>query len=118
MSCTWLRRLKDQYPDLARRAQELNRRDGFVMWEDDPVEQRRWMRKKAEKERKRREKEAKKRLSRGKCDDSGSDSDRSEQKRHAKKEKWGEHRTSERRKEETLIDCSGDVCGSRVVSPH
>ena len=93
------------------------------MWEDDPVEQRRWMRKKAERERKRREKEAKKKqksLSTGKCGDdcSTSGSDGSESKRLAKKEKWGEHRTTERRKEETSIDCSGGACGARVVSPH
>ncbi|KAL7515586.1 hypothetical protein ACHAXN_013162 [Cyclotella atomus] len=55
MACTWLRRLNEQYPDLAVRARELNRRDGFVMWEDDPVAKQKWMRKKVEKERKKRE---------------------------------------------------------------
>ncbi|KAL7471657.1 hypothetical protein ACHAXS_011944 [Conticribra weissflogii] len=60
MACSWLRRLKDRYPDLARRAEELNRRDGFVMWEDDEEEQRKWRRKRMEKERRRREKEKRK----------------------------------------------------------
>eukprot|EP01082_Thalassiosira_pseudonana_P015381 g14603.t1 g14603 contig9:2251482-2253142(-) len=78
MACTWLRRLKEQYPDLAARAKELNRRDGFVMWEDDPAEQRRWRQKRADKEKKKREKKAKKQAK-------------------LQKEKWGEHRTSERK---------------------
>ena len=78
VACTWLRRLREQYPDLAARAKELNRRDGFVMWEDDPAEQRRWRQKRADKEKKKREKKAKKQAK-------------------LQKEKWGEHRTSERK---------------------
>lgn len=119
MACTWLRRLQDQYPDLARRARELNRRDGFVMWEDDPDEQRRWMRKKSEKERKRREKELKKQ-NRSKKDDDSSGSD-SERKRLSKKEKWGEHRTVERKTDNDIdmkVDCGDGPNVSRVVSPH
>ena len=113
MACTWLRRLQDQYPDLALRARELNRRDQFVMWEDDPVEQRKWMKKKAEKERKKKEKESK-RQSREKEEDSSTE----RKKRLSKKEKWGEHRTTDRRNETVSIDCNNDVVGSRVVSPH
>mmetsp|Transcript_2828 Transcript_2828/g.6073 ORF Transcript_2828/g.6073 Transcript_2828/m.6073 type:complete len:188 (+) Transcript_2828:1599-2162(+) len=56
MACSWLRRLRERYPDLARRAEELNTRDGFVMWEDDEVEQKKWRRKRMEKERRRMEK--------------------------------------------------------------
>ena len=85
MACSWLRRLSDQYPDLAQRARELNRRDGFVMWEDDPVEQRKWRQKKAEKERKKAKKRAKE--------------EKKKSKNKSKKEMWGEHRTTERRKE-------------------
>ena len=43
-------------------AKELNRRDGFVMWEDDPVEQKKWRTKKAEKERKKKAKREKERV--------------------------------------------------------
>ena len=121
MACTWLRRLYEHYPDLALRARELNRRDGFVMWEDDPVAQKKWARKKAEKERKKREKMLKKQARGKKDDDSSSDSDKSEMdmdnsesKRLAKKEKWGEHRTTERRKDDMQIDSD---CATRVVSP-
>ena len=56
MACTWLRRLEENYPDLAKRARELNTKDGFVMWEDDEVEQKKWRKKRAEKERSKREK--------------------------------------------------------------
>ena len=82
MACSWLRRLQEHYPDLARRAKALNRRDRFVMWEDDPDAQRRYRKKKADKERKKREKREGK-----------------EKERARKKEKWGHHRTTERRKE-------------------
>ena len=90
MACTWLRRLAEQHPDLAKRAKELNRRDGFVMWEDDPEEQRRWRKKRAEKERKKREKKERRK-----------EKKRSEeqQSKPSKKEKWGDHRTTERQKE-------------------
>jgi hypothetical protein len=88
------------------------------MWEDDPVEQRRWMRKKAEKERKRGEKEAKKRVGKKEVDGSTSGSDGTESRRLVKKEKWGEHRTTERRKEDDLIVCDNAASGARVVSPH
>ena len=80
MACSWLRKLQEQYPDLARRAKALNRRDRFVMWEDDPEAQRRYRKKKADKERKKREKR-----------------ERKEKERARKKEKWGDHRTSERK---------------------
>eukprot|EP00571_Detonula_confervacea_P015328 CAMPEP_0172301134 /NCGR_PEP_ID=MMETSP1058-20130122/3083_1 /TAXON_ID=83371 /ORGANISM="Detonula confervacea, Strain CCMP 353" /LENGTH=512 /DNA_ID=CAMNT_0013011149 /DNA_START=156 /DNA_END=1694 /DNA_ORIENTATION=+ len=102
MSCSWLRRLDDHHPDLARRAKELNRRDGFVMWEDDVAEQKKWRKKKAEKERKKsekREKEKKKKAS--------------SRQQQSKKEKWGDHRTTERRKDGTVIE---DVV-MREVSP-
>mmetsp|Transcript_22220 Transcript_22220/g.46473 ORF Transcript_22220/g.46473 Transcript_22220/m.46473 type:complete len:554 (+) Transcript_22220:602-2263(+) len=102
MSCSWLRRLGERYPDLARRAVELNRRDGFVMWEDDPVEQGKWRRKKAEKERKKKEKRERKKEEESKA----------KKKQSSKKEKWGEHRTTERREGE----CDGDVV-MREVSP-
>ena len=85
MSCTWLRRLNEHHPDLARRARELNRRDSFVMWEDDPDEQRRWRKKKSEKERKKRERRDKK-------------------KAKEKKKDRGEHRTTERRRNEETIE--------------
>lgn len=55
MACTWLRKLGEERPDLARRARDLNRKDGFVMWEDDEDEQRRRRKKKADKERRRRD---------------------------------------------------------------
>lgn len=86
MSCSWLRRLSEHHPDLAKRARELNRRDRFVMWEDDPDEQRKWRKKKAEKEQKKNEKKEKKRA-------------KEEARHQSKKEKWGEHRTTERRRE-------------------
>ncbi|KAK1744272.1 JmjC domain-containing protein [Skeletonema marinoi] len=82
MACSWLRKLQEHYPDLARRAKALNRRDRFVMWEDDPEAQRRYRKKEADKERKKREKREQK-----------------EKERARKKEKWGDHRTTERRKE-------------------
>ena len=82
MACSWLRKLQQHYPDLARRAKALNRRDRFVMWEDDPEAQRRYRKKKADKEKKKREK-----------------TERKEKERARKKEKWGDHRTTERRKE-------------------
>mmetsp|Transcript_404 Transcript_404/g.730 ORF Transcript_404/g.730 Transcript_404/m.730 type:complete len:488 (+) Transcript_404:114-1577(+) len=82
MACSWLRKLQEHYPDLARRAKALNRRDRFVMWQDDPEAQRRYRKKKADKERKKREKR-----------------ERKEKERARKKEKWGDHRTTERRKE-------------------
>lgn len=126
MACSWLRRLNEQYPDLALRARELNRRDGFVMWEDDPVAKQKWLRKKAEKERKKREKMMKRQSqsSRKKADDDSSSSeksmdlDNSESKRLARKEKWGEHRTAERKKDDMQLDCENDAFGARVVSPH
>ncbi|KAL7529957.1 hypothetical protein ACHAWF_003183 [Thalassiosira exigua] len=105
MACTWLRRLDDARPELARRARELNRRDGFVMWEDDPEEQRRWRKKRAEKERRRREKKERK--------EKKKERERSRE-RKAKKEKWGEHRTAERRRDGDGED--GDVA-MREVSP-
>jgi histone arginine demethylase JMJD6 len=83
MACSWLRKLQEHYPDLARRAKALNRRDRFVMWEDDPEAQRRYRKKKADKERKKREKRERK----------------EKEKAARKKEKWGDHRTTERRKE-------------------
>ncbi|KAL3796178.1 hypothetical protein ACHAW5_005667 [Stephanodiscus triporus] len=55
MACTWLRKLGEAHPDLARRARDLNDVDGHVMWEDDPEEQRRWRRKREERERRRKE---------------------------------------------------------------
>lgn len=82
MACYWLKKLQEHYPDLARRAKELNRRDQFVMWEDDPEAQRRYRKKKAEKERKKRAKR-----------------ERKEKESARKKEKWGDHRTIERRKD-------------------
>lgn len=124
MACTWLRRLNEQYPDLAVRARELNRRDGFVMWEDDPVAKQKWMRKKVEKERKKREKLLKRQAHGKKDDDSSSGSDKSmdidnsESKRLAKKEKWGEHRTTERKKDDMQLHCDNGTSGARVVSPH
>lgn len=105
MSCSWLRRLKEQHPDLGRRATELNRFDDFVMWEDDPDEQRRWRKKKADKERKKREKKEKKKK---------------------KKEAWGEHRTGDRGKDVSPAGIGYGSCGreskrtkggSREVSP-
>jgi len=99
MACSWLRRLGERYPDLADRARELNRRDGFVMWEDDPVAQAKWRRKRAKKEQKReRRKERKEKKSR---------------KDQQAKEKWGKHRTEERRKDETAMKK-----GSRDVLMH
>lgn len=85
MSCSWLRRLNDHHPDLALRAKELNQRDGFVMWEDDVVEQKKWRKKKVDKERKKSEKKEKKK------------------KEQSKKEKWGDHRTTERRVEDVVM---------------
>mmetsp|Transcript_11297 Transcript_11297/g.24094 ORF Transcript_11297/g.24094 Transcript_11297/m.24094 type:complete len:608 (-) Transcript_11297:276-2099(-) len=108
MSCSWLRRLDDHAPDLARRARELNQRDGFLMWEDDPVEQGKWRRKKAEKERKREEKREKKMKKKEK--------QQQQQKHPSKKEKWGEHRTTERRRTMEKDD-DGDVV-MRHVSPE
>lgn len=104
MSCSWLRRLGERHPDLARRAKELNRRDGFVMWEDDPVEQGKWRKKKAQKERKKREKKDRKKRKEEK-----------KRQQQSRKEKWGEHRTAERRKGGTT-DADGDVV-MREVSP-
>jgi len=79
------------------------------------------MRKKAEKERKKREKELKKQHRSKKDDDSDSSGSDSESKRLAKKEKWGEHRTSERKTDNDVymkVDCGNDANVSRVVSPH
>ena len=58
------------------------------MWEDDPVEQKKWRRKRAEKERKKKEKKERERES------------KKAKRNHSnkKKDKWGEHRTTERRK--------------------
>ncbi|KAL7479810.1 hypothetical protein ACHAW6_005530 [Cyclotella cf. meneghiniana] len=109
MACTWLRRLNDHFPDLALRARELNRRDGFVMWEDDHEEQRRWMKKRAEKARRKREKEASRRGREG-------DGDGSESKRQSKKEKWGEHRTNEQRKQND-DDYNSVSSGAHIISP-
>eukprot|EP00584_Thalassiosira_punctigera_P014643 CAMPEP_0172549456 /NCGR_PEP_ID=MMETSP1067-20121228/18544_1 /TAXON_ID=265564 ORGANISM="Thalassiosira punctigera, Strain Tpunct2005C2" /NCGR_SAMPLE_ID=MMETSP1067 /ASSEMBLY_ACC=CAM_ASM_000444 /LENGTH=543 /DNA_ID=CAMNT_0013336847 /DNA_START=193 /DNA_END=1824 /DNA_ORIENTATION=+ len=112
MSCSWRRRLSEKHPDLARRAAELNRRDGFVMWEDDPEEQAEWRKKKAAKEQKRREKSERKKKER-------EESKKRKQSRtsSSKKEKWGEHRTTERRKEGTAEDDDdGDVV-MREFSP-
>jgi len=108
MSCSWLRRLEERYPDLADRAKELNRRDGYVMWEDDPTEQKKWRKKKEEKERKkkaRREKEKKKQEQR--------EEKRGKSKASSKKEKWGEHRTTER----TRKDIDDQDVAMRDVSP-
>ena len=91
MSCSWLRRLNERHPDLGKRAKELNRRDGFVMWEDDPVEQKKWRTKKAEKERKKKAKREKERVQ--------EDEKKKKVARQLKKEKWGEHRTTERKNE-------------------
>lgn len=101
MSCSWLRRLGEGHPDLAKRAVELNRRDEFVMWEDDPVEQRKWRKKKAEKERKKKEKRERKKKDEEKKT--------KQQKQPSKKEKWGEHRTAERRKGGTTEVGNDDV---------
>jgi len=72
-------------------AKELNRRDGFVMWEDDPVEQKKWRTKKAEKERKKKAKREKERVR--------DDEKKKKVAKQLKKEKWGEHRTTERKNE-------------------
>ena len=94
MAYKWLERLNEQYSDLAQRAKGLNKRDGFVMWNDDDEAQRRYERKKAEKARRKREKALAK-------------------SRRLKKEKWGDHRTTEKRKDDV-----GDAGAPQVVSPH
>ena len=68
MACSWLRRLNEKYPHLAKKAKEYNWRDGFVMWEDDEVEQKKWRKKRADKLRKRREKAKAKQLKKEKAE--------------------------------------------------
>ena len=85
MACTWLRKLDEKCPDLARRARELNSMDGYTMWSDDVEEQRRYRKKKERRERKRMKK---------KSSSDGKEESRGQQ--TSKKEKWGEHRTTKR----------------------
>ena len=129
MSCTWLRRLGERHQDLAARARELNGRDGFVMWEDDPREQERWRGKRAEKERKRRERrerQPKKEENEGKEGGTargkgGKDGGRRQREQRSKKEKWGKHRTTKRRKERSTEEGSTEDDGDAVmreVSPN
>ena len=99
MSCSWLRRLEERYPDLAARAKELNRRDGYIMWEDDPVEQKKWRKKKEEKERKKKAKQQREEKKKGKSKKSAS----------SRKEKWGEHRTTERTRKDDQDVAMRDV---------
>lgn len=79
------------------------------MWEDDHEEQRRWMKKRAEKARRKREKEASRRGREG-------DGDGSESQRQSKKEKWGEHRTNEQRKQND-DDYNSVSSGAHIISP-
>lgn len=93
MACSWLRKLDEKCPDLARRARELNNTDRYIMWSDDVEEQRRYRKKKERREQKRMKTKKK------------SSSDGKENPREqltSKKEKWGEHRTT--KKEDTLLD--------------
>ena len=109
MSCSWLRRLEERYPDLADRAKELNRKDGYVMWEDNPVEQKKWRKKKAEKERKKKAKQQREEKKQER-----EEKKKGKSKASSKKEKWGEHRTTERTRKDT--DYDQDVA-MRDVSP-
>ena len=84
------------------------------MWEDDPVEQGKWRRKKAEKERKTKEKRERKKKKERREEEEKKKTVSSSRQR-SKKEKWGEHRTGERRKEGTMED--GDDVVMREVSP-
>ncbi|KAL3823176.1 hypothetical protein ACHAXA_010060 [Cyclostephanos tholiformis] len=105
MACKWLRRLEEVHPDLAKRARLLNDADGHVMWEDDPEEQRRWRKKREERERRRKERERKNGKVREEKEeeeeeDNEDDDDDEEERRKkskSKREKWGDHRTAERR---------------------
>jgi histone arginine demethylase JMJD6 len=103
MACKWLHRLGEVHPDLARRARLLNDADGHVMWEDDPEEQRRWKKKREERDRRRREREredGKVREEEKEEEDDDDDVEGEERRKKSstlKREKWGEHRTIERR---------------------
>ena len=100
MACKWLRRLGEVHPDLALRARLLNDADGHVMWEDDPEEQRRWRKKREERDRRRRERgreDGKVREEEDEDDDDVEGEERRKKSSALKRDKWGEHRTTERR---------------------
>ncbi len=96
MACTWLRKLGEVHPKLAARARDLNDADGHVMWEDDPEEQRRYRKKREEREERRREREKGKR-GEEEQEEKEEEEERWKKSSKSKREKWGEHRTTERK---------------------
>lgn len=117
MSCSWLRKLDVVYPDLAHRARELNARDGYVMLEEDSPAERAVRRERKRAERRAR-KEEKERRKKQEGEDKNKRQDQDHTQNHKQKEKWGDHRIAERRRNdvEGAEDGEGDAI-MREVSP-